>query len=81
MGLITAGSVAVSCNDLGTTAGGEAGTISRHFSPRLDALRGLPEGRGLTGCAKTPPSCHSERSEESRSEYFQRSARFLVVRQ
>ncbi len=28
---------------------------------------------------KPPPSCHSERSEESRSEYFQRTARFLVV--
>ena len=28
MGLITAGSVAVSCNDLDTTAGGEARTIS-----------------------------------------------------
>ena len=36
-------------------------------------------GKRLTGCGKTPPSCHSERSEESRSEYFQRSARFLVV--
>ena len=40
-----------------------------------------PEGRGFTGCGKTPPCCHSERSEESRSEYFQRSARFLVLRQ
>ena len=38
-----------------------------------------PEGRGFTGCAKRHPSCHSERSEESRSEYFQRSARFLVA--
>jgi len=36
-------------------------------------------GKRLTGCGKTPPSCHSERSEESRSEYFQRGARFLVV--
>ena len=27
-------------------------------------------GKRLTGCGKTPPSCHSERSEESRSEYF-----------
>ena len=30
----------------------------------------LMEGRGFTGCGITPPRCHSERSEESRSEYF-----------
>jgi hypothetical protein len=32
--------------------------VSRDFSPRL-------EGRGRTGCGKTLPICHSERSEES----------------
>jgi len=37
------------------------------------------EGRGFRVCVKTPPACHSERSEESCSEYFQRSARFLVA--
>ena len=40
-----------------------------------------PEGRGFTGCGKTPSgvSFRVFRSEESRSEYFQRRARFLVV--
>ena len=46
-----------------------------------------PEGRGFTGCGKTLQCCypelircHSERSEESRSECFQSSARFFVAR-
>jgi hypothetical protein len=37
------------------------------------------QGLGFTGCGKTLPSCHSERSEESRSECFQDNARFLVA--
>jgi hypothetical protein len=48
-----------------------------------------PQVRGrqmlaFTGCGKTPPSCHSDPAvagEESRSEHFQRNARFLVVPQ
>jgi hypothetical protein len=32
------------------------------FSPCLDALRGLTEGRGFTGCGKTRLCRHSERS-------------------
>ena len=34
---------------------------------------------GFRGCGRTLPSCHSERSEESRPEYFQGNARFLVA--
>jgi len=38
----------------------------------------IAEGRGFLGCGKTPPSCLSERSEESRSEYLQSGARCLA---
>jgi hypothetical protein len=34
---------------------------------------------GLTVCGKTLPSCHPERSEGSRSSYFQGNARFFVA--
>jgi hypothetical protein len=76
-------------------------TANTDFSACYGALSGLPEGRGFTGCGRTPPSCQSEPvrchpdpavagegsphfaqgklREGSRSEYFQRSARFLVV--
>ena len=37
------------------------------------------EGRGFTGCGKTLQCCHPERSEGSRSEHFQGSARFFVA--
>ena len=61
MGLITAGSVAVSCNDLGTTAGGEARTISLPGRlTRIRKLRGTvpfqsvalsaPKGRPIPPC-------------------------------
>ncbi len=33
----------------------------------------------LASCHPTPFACHSERREESRSECFRRSARFLVA--
>ena len=46
----------------------------------------VPEGRGFTGCGKIlscchpePIRCHSERSEESRCEYFHSNARFFVA--
>jgi hypothetical protein len=39
--------------------------------PAVCATRGV--------CVKTLQCCHSERSEESRSEYFPRRARFLVA--
>jgi hypothetical protein len=39
----------------------------------------LERAGGFTACAKTPPCCHSERSEESRSAHFHEHRRFFVA--
>jgi len=60
----------------------EGGTAAQHlpgFITKLKRSLGLPEGRGFTGCGRTLQYCHPERSEGSRSEYFQGNARFFVA--
>jgi hypothetical protein len=48
----------------------------KSYLPAVAGPRPVPRG----ACVTTRPACHSERSEESRSECFQGRARFLVVR-
>jgi hypothetical protein len=40
---------------------------SPRLYPRLEALRGSPEGRGFTGCGRTRLACHSEEPQATRN--------------
>ena len=51
---------------------------SPDFSRMRDDFGRLLEGRGCTSSGKTLQCCHPERSEGSRSEYFQGNARFFL---
>ena len=59
MGLITAGSVAVSCNDLGATAGGAAGlnVLRMDFSTPFKPYLSFPENGLSRKKTATPTGC------------------------